>query len=373
MTRKNRARYGLSRTYKVSATAKALRGAMIAALATAGISQSALAADECIVLGQNIQCVGATNDTIDNSELEYPNAPFDLTTVTFATSFNSVVGNWNGVDISVGGNDDLRINNLGSIFIVDDNEDSGDIGNTLYGVRADAIDGGISFNNSDSGTVLVDIDENNRWWNGIWWVTETNGAAVGVDLYGEDFATVTNAGLISAGNSTWDWDNGYGSISNPDAIALRVDTDGDLSVVNQAFGSIYAYSLDGAATAVDLWADYGDITVVNNANIAANGDDWTVGVLTEAHGGDTTVTNAIGAELRVYSEFGDATGVLARSWNGDGNITIDNAGLIEVNGDNWATGVYAETIGGDIAVGNTGDINVRAYDNDATGIGAETK
>ncbi|GAB3002624.1 hypothetical protein GCM10010960_05150 [Arenimonas maotaiensis] len=365
MTRKNRARYGLSRTYKVSATAKALRGAMIAALATAGASQSALAADECIVLGQNIQCVGATNDTIDNSELEYPNAPFDLTTVTFATSFNSVVGNWNGVDISVGGNDDLRVNNLGSIFVVDDHQDSGDIGNTLYGVRADAIDGGISFNNSDSGTVLIDIDQNNEWWDGDSWNWEWNGAAVGVDLYGDDFATVTNAGLISAGNQTWDNNN------RSDATALRVDSRGDVTVVNQAFGSIYAYSTDGDAIAVDLWSDYGDIAVVNNANIAANGDDWTVGVLAEADA-DISVNNNFGAEIRVYSEFGDATGVLARAWN-DGNVTIENAGLVQAIGDNWATGVYAETIGGDIAVGNTGDINVRAYDNDATGIGAETK
>lgn len=367
MTRKSKARYGLKRTYKINPTVKALRSALFLGLTAAAASQSALAADECIVLGSNVQCVGATNDTIDNWEIEYPDSPVDLTTVTFATSFNSVVLNGNGVDISVWGNDDLRINNLGSIIVVDDQNDAGDVGWTLYGVRADANDGGITFNNSDSGTVLVDVDTNNYW---VYpWNQENNGPAVGVDLYGEDFATVTNAGLISAGNSTWDRNYGYGDMANPDAIALRVDSWGDVSVTNQAFGSIYAYSLDGDAIALDLWSGDGDITVVNNANIAATGDDWAVGILAEADEGDITITNNAGAEIRAYSEFADAWGVDARSIFGD--VSVDNAGLVQVRAQDGGVGVYAETVFGDITVGNTGRIEVDAgY---GTGIAAITK
>ena len=61
MTRKSKARYNLSRTYKVSQTVKALRRALALGLATAVIAPAAQAT--CISIVNDVFCFGDFADT----------------------------------------------------------------------------------------------------------------------------------------------------------------------------------------------------------------------------------------------------------------------------------------------------------------------
>ncbi|MFM6989449.1 MAG: hypothetical protein ACKOXG_12430 [Arenimonas sp.] len=201
MTRKNRARYGLSRTYKVSTTTKALRNALFIGLAAAAAAPMAQA-DTCMTIGSTAYCNGYTSETINVGD----ELPWDPSVVEFGGAL--FVDGWNEHGVWIDAWGQLEITNNGGSVQVDNDEWSW--GN-LVGVYAEtngASNDSIVFENLN-GSIFVDMDVNARQvnWNGddpdYWW--STNGDATAVRLEASDDITVTNTGFIGADNNQTDW------------------------------------------------------------------------------------------------------------------------------------------------------------------------
>jgi hypothetical protein len=102
MTRKSRARYGLSRTYKINPTVRALRNALLASLALAGAASSAQAA--CVEDPANVvTCSGAFTSTLDSAGELLVTNPADPASIILDDTTDVTTTDQFGVNVSNSG------------------------------------------------------------------------------------------------------------------------------------------------------------------------------------------------------------------------------------------------------------------------------
>jgi len=233
---------------------------------------------------------------------------------------------------------------------------------------------------------LMGIDAN---WGGNVGVTSyadiTTQGADGVFAYSASTATVSNEGSITTnvtatGAKAMDV-NAYGDVNvvnnGPvnaystgvyDVTAVNAySTNGNVSVDNQAAGTITATAQDGNAVAVNAYATAGAVTVTNEGAITASSVyGITVGVLAQANG-NVSVTNS--GSITATSTNYQAVGILATS--NTGYATANNSGTVTVvGGQDETIGIAASGPLG-ATVQNTGHVIATSTYGEAIGIQAE--
>lgn len=241
----------------------------------------------------------------------------------------------------------------------------------------------------------------------------TNGSAIGISATANaGMADVSNASSVTAssssGSATGILANGYygasidstggvTAVGGTGAAAIKaLSAAGDVAIDNSgpvlaytvngnAIG-LYGYSLYGNASITNtgdiaaisvngladgIFASGADVTIANAGMLYANGSTWAAGI--EAQGtGATTVENQ--GDITAYARAGggQAFGIYT---TGDAGVTITNSGNINAQG-YLATGVYVSSVGGDVAIANSGAITAgyvyagNYYSAVATGIDA---
>lgn len=187
---------------------------------------------------------------------------------------------------------------------------------------------------------------------------------------------VVNRGLIEAAG---------GRGTGIDAISST----GDITVVNE--GSIYADAIK-YARGITAFSTYGDVNLSNTAdgNIVAVGDFGSYGMRGVSLYGDTGIVNAgsiTTSQFGVYAASGNGNVTVINSGSiegandfnifgieayvaGDGNVTVDNSGIIDVAGERANNrGILATAYGvGEMSLHNSGTIKVSSVAYRAIGV-----
>ena len=144
---------------------------------------------------------------------------------------------------------------------------------------------------------------------------------------------------------------------------------GNTSISNT--GDISAVSVNGLADGI--FASGADVDINNAGNMYVAGNTWAAGI--EAQGtGTTNVQNDGTIVAYATGPGGQAFGIYA---TGDAGITLGNTANVEAQG-YIATGIYASSTGGGIAIANSGNLTAgyvyagNYYSAVATGINAMT-
>ncbi|KFN50081.1 hypothetical protein [Arenimonas composti] len=231
---------------------------------------------------------------------------------------------------------------------------------SAHGIRAIGVDVDVNA----SGT--IDVDGYNL--------------AVGISAVGSGTVDVTNSGDIVA-NVRFDTANefggyhyafgvlAYGGAVTVDNSGL-IDVTGDVSngiyaiggsavsIVNS--GDIYAGTLFGSYYGTGIFAtslyDGSTINVGNAGHIGAYGYYGAVGIEARAGGAGSSVSVSNSGDITAfqYAKYGNgAAGIVAV---GDGDVSVDNSGLIQALSGGQTNGVLAASFNGDVSVVNSGDI-----------------
>lgn len=201
--------------------------------------------------------------------------------------------------------------------------------------------------------------------------------AAGIVVSADGDASIGNSGLLAVESGGL----AYGALAlsfNGDATVVNA---GDIDVHSTgaakyygAFG-IVAASQNGSASvdnsgSVYVTSDYLDIgyigmgiqavgmdgaTVTNSGEISVDAK-YAYGIYASSGAGDVSVTNAAGGTIDVYSYFSTGFGVLALATQGD--VDVENAGLIDVYAYGQAVGAFTSSSAGDAHVGNSGTLAV---------------
>lgn len=265
-----------------------------------------------------------------------------------------VYGNWYAYGIVANaGNGTIDVTNTGSIDVYADGDDA-------FGVKAAGY-GDITIGNGGDITVTA----------------ANTGYAYGISAENGD--STSSAGITVV--------NGYGALISAtagyadevaDAYGIKASHNGYGDILIGNSGTVVAQSYDDAQA---VWAyGNGDITVTNTASgklYAESSADEAYGVYVWSNGdGDIAVTNAGDIEAATTGESGDAYGVKAYAY-GDGNTTIGNSGDITASATGFASDAFGISVDahnageGDITVTNaaTGTIDASSAYGSATGIG----
>jgi hypothetical protein len=234
---------------------------------------------------------------------------------------------------------------------------------------------------------LMGIDAN---WGGKVGVTSyadiTTQDADGIFAYSASTATVNNQGSITttsvaAAAKAMDV-NAYGDVNlvnNGSVIASSTgvydvtavsaySTNGNVSVDNQALGTIIATAQDGNAIALNTYASDGANVTNEGAITASSAYGISGGIVAQAVSGNANVVNS-GSVVATSADL-QAVGILASS--NYGYASISNSGLVT------ATGGQGETIGIEAlgqtgsSVYNSGSVTVTTSSGTAIGILAQT-
>jgi outer membrane autotransporter protein len=174
-------------------------------------------------------------------------------------------------------------------------------------------------------------------------------------VVGTDGSTTVDPGLGTNGiTSTWGGDAvviNYADIHTNQADGVYMSSAGTATVAN--YGSISVDTSKYGNNAIDASGAYG-VTVVNGGSLLVTGAGVGVRTVVAYSYGDVEVDNLEGGYIGAVSDTRYAVGVTAVSYGGD--VTIDNAGIIEAAGFAEASGVIANA-GGDATVVNSGRID----------------
>ncbi|MFN4160416.1 MAG: hypothetical protein ACK4FW_00285 [Stenotrophomonas sp.] len=213
-----------------------------------------------------------------------------------------------------------------------------------------------------------------------------SGSATGITANGSYGADIENAGTITV----------LGSASATGIRALSAA--GDVTIGNS--GPVLAYTINGNAIGLYGYSLYGNASIINTGDITAisvngladgifasgadvsianagalnaNGNTWAAGI--EAQGtGITSVQND--GDINAYARGGGAH-AFGIYTTGDAGVAITNTASINAQG-YYATGIYASSVGGNIAIDNSGNLTAgyvyagNYYSAVATGINAMT-
>jgi len=321
----------LAPTLSVAPVTRAIRAALAisATLLALGGSGAAIAQDTCtFTTPTTVSCDGAFTNTLPGTYF----APIDDLTLiagdTAPTSVTPGIGLM-GIDADWGGNVSVT---------------------TFADITTQGADG-IFANSTAAATVN---NQGSITTNG----TSSGAKAMDVNAYGD--VNIVNNGPINA------YSNGVYDVTAVNAYS----TNGNVSVDNQAAGTITATAQDGNAIAVNAYATVGAITVANEGSIAASsgsGYGIAVGVLAQAADGDVSVTNS--GSITATSTNYQAVGILATS--NEGYTTVSNSGYVTAAGGLEDTiGIAASGYLG-AAVQNTGHVTATSTYGEAVGIQAE--
>ena len=302
------------RTYHVAPTTRAIRAALAVSVTMLALSGSGVAlAGTCTT--------DATTNTVscDGAFTNLPGGSFtpvaDLTLVlgdSAPTSVTPAAGTV-GVDASWGGN-------VGVVSHADITTSGAD-GIQQYGSTSATL--------TNYGGITTDV-------------TATGAEAASVSAYGD--VTVVNDGPILA----------YSTGSYAVTALGAYSSHGNVSIDNQAAGTITATANSGTAIAVDAYAKIGSVTVGNEGAITATSTSGAAtGIYAHATAGDASVTNS-GTISATAGNYVNATGIHVVA--GD-TATATNSGSISVAAGNYgtATGIHAVGVNG-ATVTNSGSI-----------------
>ncbi|MCC7199696.1 MAG: hypothetical protein IT483_09325, partial [Gammaproteobacteria bacterium] len=224
-------------------------------------------------------------------------------------------------------------------------------------------------------------------------ITVTNSGRITVSAYGptEGIFASTGNGAINITNTS----TGVIDVTSEyeRAVGIEAENDGgegagtlaavapDMSIRND--GRI---TVSGQNYVAGIYVDaaIGNVDVVNTRTITATGvEAYVAGIYAAAHAGDISISNTATGTITATSDAvywdggeygywigGGADGVLAYA---AGDITIDNAGMIDVNGEMSGIGIEARSNGGQITITNQalGHILVDSGMENAVGIEAD--
>ena len=291
----------LTPTLPVAPVTRAIRAALAisATLLALGGCGTAIAQGNCtFTTPTSVSCEGVFTNTLPDPSLFTPVTDLTLvlgdstnsvpTSVTPAAGLMGIDANWGG---SVGVTSYADITTEGATGIFADSVTTATVNNQ----------GSITTN-----------------------VTAAGAKAMDVNAYGD--VSVVNNGPINA------YSTGVYDVTAVNAYS----TNGNVSVDNQAAGTITATAQDGNAVAVNAYATIGAVTITNEGTISASSVyGITVGVLAQAVGGSVSVTNT--GSITATSTNYQAVGILATS--NTGYATVTNSGTVT------AAGGQEETIG----------------------------
>ena len=331
MTRKSKARFGMTRTYKLNPAVKALRAALFAGVAVAAVAPSAQAA--CVVVGNSVTCTGFFGSTVNNGDEWTVVTPADLASILFDSNSNiSVFNSQFGVNAS----------NAGSISAIN----NGDI--TVYNQLGAAVGFAIS---SPGGDVEA---ENNGSINAISTVSYARGilaSSINGDI------TASNTGSIYASGAT----SSFG--------VFATTTNGNITAYNS--GDVTAYSGTSTANGFRLVTTNGNIDFTSNGgSITAQSDFFqAIGINAVTSNGNVTVNNSSDI-LADSGASGNTYGIFARaSTSGDVSVINDSyIHAIAVNG--GSTGIISVSNNFSAYVGGSGDVTAESINGAAIGVRA---
>ncbi|MDI1252301.1 hypothetical protein [Thermomonas sp.] len=247
----------------------------------------------------------------------------------------SAVGYSGGTGIAAtatGTNGSASVTNTGSVYASQYSK----YGYGAYGIVASA-DGDATVSNSSTGSITVN----------------SAGAASGATaLSFAGNSSVTNAGDISVESTALLNYTASGIVSFAQNGAAFAGNSGSVSAVA-------GYT----AKAVDASGFTGS-TVINSGSLYASAK-YAYGVYASSGTGDVSVTNSAAGMIEAYSYAGRGFGVFGLATQGD--VMVNNAGLIEVYGYGQSAGVFGVALAGDTSVTNSGDITAISGGNVAVG------
>ena len=331
MTRKSKARFGMTRTYKLNPAVKALRAALFAGVALAAVAPSAQAA--CVVVGNSVTCTGFFDRTVNNGDEWTVVTPADLASILFDSNSDiSVFNSQFGVNAS----------NAGSISAIND----GHI--TVYNQLGAAVGFAISSPNGD-----VEA-ENNGFINAISTVSFARGilaSSTNGDI------TASNTGSIYASGAT----NSFG--------VFATTTNGNITAYNS--GDVTAYAGNSTANGFRLVTTNGNIDFTSNGgSITAQSDFFqAIGINAVTSNGNVTINNSSDI-LADSGASGSTYGIFARaSTSGDVSVINDSyIHAIAVNG--GSTGIISISNNFSAYVGGSGDVTAESINGAAIGVRA---
>lgn len=263
-----------------------------------------------------------------------------------ATGISAVSGGTGGT---------VNVDNSGDITVAQGNK----YGYGAYGIATSA-DGDSVVNNSGAITV------------------NSEGLASGITaLSFAGNASVTNAGDITATSAAQGYFGASGITVFSANGSASVDNSGSVSAVSAGIYQAQARAVDAQAL--------GDVTVNNSGSLYANGQKYAFGVYAVSGTGDVSVTNDAAGSIGFSSYLGRGWGVFGYATQGDvnitnagaiqgyaygqssgafgvaaqGSVTVDSSGTIDItSGNGAALGVFARADNGTASVTNSGDISV---------------
>ncbi|MGN6112351.1 MAG: hypothetical protein ACTHOC_04980 [Luteimonas sp.] len=331
---------------KVSPVTRAVRSALAASAAMLALAGSgpALAGDCTAPADNTIRCNGDFNDTLNF-------AVDDLTLVVGDEAPSSIappagnpgiLADWAGnigvssaADITAYAADGIHASGSGDIDVSNDGAIDAYGAGQIIGIYAYSDGGDVTVTNG--GTVSA---------------YSYDGLADGIFASGDNVDVSNVGGAIDA--------NGYGW-----AAGIEAQGAGTTNVSNDGAITAYAYAAGGYA--FGIYATGEDVTVANGGTVDAQGY-YANGVFVQS-GGDAMVENAGTVTAGGLYTSLYATGVHAASGGLDGNVSVDNAGNVVVNGYAGATGIeaLATGAGGTASVSNSGDVYANSYYKYASG------
>jgi len=323
----------LTPTLPVAPVTRAIRAALAISATLLALSGSgtAIAQGTCaFTTPTTVSCEGAFTSTLPDPALFTP-----------VTDLTLVLGdNTNSVPTSV--------TPAAGLMGIDANW-GGSVGVTSY---ADITTEGATGIFADSATTATVNNQGSITTN----VTAAGAKAMDVNAYGD--VSVVNNGPINA------YSTGVYDVTAVNAYS----TNGNVSVDNQAAGTITATAQDGNAVAVNAYATIGAVTVTNEGTITASSVyGITVGVLAQAAGGSVSVTNS--GSITATSTNYQAVGILATS--NTAYATVTNSGTVTAAGGQDETIGIASSGYVGATVQNTGHVTATSTYGEAIGIQAE--
>ncbi|HEY0199717.1 MAG TPA: hypothetical protein VGC19_14470, partial [Rhodanobacter sp.] len=367
----------LTPTLPVSPVTRAIRAALAISVTLLALgSSSAAFAQSCVFTAPETEiCEGAFTSTLPDPSLFTPVA--DLTLVfgdsahSVPTSVNPAVGlmgidaNWGG-NVGVSSYADITTQGADGIFV--DSTATATVnnqGSITTGVTAD-------------GSKALDV-------NAFGDISIINNGAI--DAYSTDVYDVTAVNAYSVNGNVSVDNQASGTINataqDGNAIAMNASAYGALIVANE--GAIRASTVNGIAAGVIAQATDGNASITNSGSITATSINYeAVGILAASNNGYATVTNsgnvtatggqdqAIGISASGYfgatvqnthnvtatSSYGEAMGIQAQTYNGDASVTNHSGTITSTSSSQYqaAIGVFASSINGQATVTNSGTI-----------------
>ncbi|WP_240125670.1 hypothetical protein [Thermomonas alba] len=259
--------------------------------------------------------------------------------------FYSYLGRGFGI-LAVSSQGDVMVGNAGSI--------AGYAYGQSAGVFAVALQGDASVSNSGSidvatgGNVAVGVFARADY--GI--ATAVNSGSIhATDFPGGNYTGYSAYGMFVRGDIAQAGNSGNISVEGNYAATGIEAVSMNGTLVSNTGGSITA-TATGMATGINASAMYGNVTVSNSSNITATtggSNTQAQGVLAYSASGTVTVSNSATGHVEAS---GGSAAIGVHAAGHDGNVVVNNAGIIHASGGIYNAGVLLENVNGSNTLNN---------------------